>query len=47
MRQEVLIELQKRIDELRKVAKPNDINTGMTGSFVRFNWFLQSDTIHH
>ena len=44
MRNEVLVELKKRINELRAVAKPNDIETGMSGSFVRFNYYLQSHT---
>tara|TARA_B100000963_G_C22493382_1_gene610307 strand:- start:488 stop:712 length:225 start_codon:yes stop_codon:yes gene_type:complete len=44
MRQEVLTELKSRIHELEKVAKPNDIEQGMTGSFVRFNMYIDSMT---
>ena len=44
MRREVLIELQTRIDALEKVAKPNDIATGMSGSFIRFNVHIDSMT---
>ena len=44
MRDVVIAELEKRIDELKKVAKPNDIKTGMSGSFIRFNYYLQSHT---
>jgi len=44
MREEVLVELKKRIDALQTIAKPNDIETGMSGSFVRFNYYLQSHT---
>ena len=44
MRREVLIELQTRIDALEKVAKPNDITTGMSGSFIRFNVHIDSMT---
>jgi hypothetical protein len=43
MRPEVIIELKKRIEDLRKVAKPNDIPTGMTGSFTRFIYYLEID----
>ena len=41
MRNEVIIELEKKIEDLRKVAKPNEIRTGMTGSFVCFTYYLQ------
>lgn len=44
MRDEVINELLKRIELLRTVAKPNDIETGMSGSFIRFNHYLQSHT---
>ena len=44
MRNEVLIELNKRIQDLQKVAKPGEIDTGMSGSFVRFNYYIQSHT---
>jgi hypothetical protein len=44
MRQEVLDELKKRIQYLETVAKPGEIGTGMSGSFVRFNMHLQSHT---
>jgi len=44
MRQTVLEELNKRIEDLKKVAKPGDIATGMSGSFIRFNYHLQSHT---
>ena len=44
MRREVLAELQTRIDALEKVAKPNDIATGMSGSFIRFNMHIDSMT---
>ena len=44
MRQEVLEELAQRIENLRKIAKPNDIETGMSGSFICFNYFIQSHT---
>ena len=44
MRDVVLAELKKRIDELEKVAKPGDIETGMSGSFICFNYYLQSHT---
>ena len=44
MRREVLIELQTRIDALEKVAKPNDIATGMSGSFICFNMHIDSMT---
>ena len=41
MRPEVITELEKRIEDLRKIARPNDIATGMTGSFFRFSYYLQ------
>ena len=44
MRREVLTELQTRIDALEKVAKPNDVATGMSGSFIRFNMHIDSMT---
>lgn len=44
MRQIVQEELNKRIDDLRSLAKPGDIETGMSGSFIRFNYYLQSHT---
>ena len=44
MRREVLTELQTRIDALEKVAKPTDIATGMSGSFIRFNMPIDSMT---
>ena len=44
MRKEVLTELTNRIDALQKVAKPGEINTGMSGSFIRFNYYIQSHT---
>ena len=45
MRQEVLNELENRIQTLKKTAKPNDIGTGMSGSFIRFNYSLQSHEV--
>ena len=44
MRLEVLTELKSRIHELEKVAEPMDIDTGMSGSFVRFNMYIDSMT---
>ena len=44
MRDEVLIELNKRIQNLKKVASPGEIETGMSGSFLRFNYYIQSHT---
>lgn len=44
MREEVIVELSKRIENLREEATPGDISTGMSGSFVRFNYYLQSHT---
>ena len=44
MRLEVLTELKSRIRELEKVAEPMDIDTGMSGSFVRFNMYIDSMT---
>jgi len=44
MRLEVLTELKSRIRSLEKVAKPMDIDTGMSGSFVRFNMYIDSIT---
>ena len=44
MREEVIVELSKRIENLRKAATPGDMDTGMSGSFVRFNYYLQSHT---
>lgn len=45
MRQEVLDALEKKIQELKKVAAPNQIETGMSGSFFRFNYYLQSHEV--
>jgi hypothetical protein len=45
MRQEVLSALENRIEDLKKIAKPNDISTGMSGSFIRFNFSLQSHEV--
>ena len=44
MRPEVLTELKSRIRSLEKVAEPMDIDTGMSGSFVRFNMYIDSMT---
>jgi hypothetical protein len=44
MRDVVIRELQSRIDELAKIAKPYEIETGMSGSFIRFNYYIQSHT---
>jgi len=44
MRLEVLTELKSRIRSLEKVAEPMDIDTGMSGSFVRFNMYIDSIT---
>ena len=44
MREEVLKELTTRIRDLHKAAKPGDIETGMSGSFIRFNFYIQSHT---
>jgi hypothetical protein len=42
MRLDVIDELNRRIDKLRLLVKPNDIMTGMTGSFVLFNYAIDS-----
>ena len=44
MREEVMVELSKRIENLRRAATPGDMSTGMSGSFVLFNYYLQSHT---
>jgi len=44
MRTEVIEELTRRIDNLRSVAKPGDISTGMSGSFICFNYYVRSHT---
>ena len=44
MRNEVLVELAERIKKFEQVAKPNDIGTGMSGSFNMFNYTIQSGT---
>ena len=40
MREEILNELKKRINDFYYVAKPDTIEHGMTGSFVRFLYSL-------
>ena len=44
MRSEVIEELTQRIEKLKLVATPNDIATGMSGSFARFNASIESAT---
>ena len=44
MRNEVLTELKTRIDALEQIAKPMDIATGMSGSFLSFNMYIDSST---
>jgi hypothetical protein len=45
MRSEVMELLEERILNLRKIAKPNEIKTGMSGSFVRFNLSILSHEV--
>jgi hypothetical protein len=45
MRQEVLIALENRIQDLKKIAKPKDVETGMSGSFIWFNFSIQSHEV--
>lgn len=44
LREEVITELTKRVLALEDIAKPNDIATGMSGSFFHFNYHIQSHT---
>ena len=44
MRTEVLEELKIRIKQLEKNAKPDEVSTGMTGSFICFNRAIDSYT---
>ena len=45
MRSEVMELLEERILNLKKIAKPNEIQTGMTGSFFRFNLSILSHEV--